>query len=517
MEKKKFEHIPSEKFAFVQLNERLHDVEHKTKPIGYFMDAWIRFRKNKASVVAAVIILLVVIFAILGPLVGNYKMDDVDGKYAKVRPKNDLLSAPGFWDGGRTLKMNNKYLVYITAIGMGAADGDASGVTWEEGTQNEFYPIISEGDIYTNEGVEYRDNRVDSYYTIGFSYLQMTKDKYDDIMAWQEETGIQVIYPMVDINSEWCDINNRDDANFWYRHGGNLWPVDENGRQMRELDQIEEHGLVDNYLRDADGNVQYYQQRDLNMRSVRVLYYNYFLYMNGHSPSHLLGSDGQGYDILVRICYGIRLSLILSVCVFAINFSIGATYGAIEGYYGGAADLIMERISDVINGLPFIVTATLIQLHFVNTGKMSTFSGLLFAFVLTGWLGTAYSVRTQFYRFKNQEYILAARTLGAKDMRLMFKHIFPNAIGTVITSSALSIPGVILSEATLSYLGIVNFNSKDLTSLGTMLDNGQGYLATDPHILMFPAAVISLLMISFNLFGNGLRDAFNPSLRGTEE
>ena len=124
----------------------------------------------------------------------------------------------------------------------------------------------------------------------------------------------------------------------------------------------------------------------------------------------------------------------------------------------------------------------------------------------------------QFYRFKNQEYILAARTLGAKDSRLMFKHIFPNSIGTIITGAVLSIPGVIFTESMLSYLNIINLESSTVfTSIGTMLSQGQGSLSTHPHIILFPALFISLLEISFNLFGNGLRDAFNPSLRGVEE
>jgi len=250
---------------------------------------------------------------------------------------------------------------------------------------------------------------------------------------------------------------------------------------------------------------------------IRILYYNYYIYKNACEPQYLLGTDGQGYDILVRLASGIRLSLLLSVCVSLINLIIGAVYGAIEGYYGGWTDLIMERVSDILNEVPFIVVATLFQMHLVMTGKVSSFVALLFAFVLTGWLGTAYRVRTQFYRFKGQEYVLAARTLGAKDARIMFKHIFPNSLGTIITSSVLVIPGVIFSESFLSYLGIVNLQGKNITSLGAMLANGQGSLMTYPHIIFWPALVISLLMISFNLFGNGLRDAFNPSLRGTEE
>ena len=123
----------------------------------------------------------------------------------------------------------------------------------------------------------------------------------------------------------------------------------------------------------------------------------------------------------------------------------------------------------------------------------------------------------QFYRYKNQEYVMAAKTLGASNRRLMFKHIFPNALGTLITASVLVIPSVIFSESSLTYLGIVNLNSSDTTSVGTMLANGKAYLSTYPHVILFPALFISLLMITFNLFGNGLRDAFNPSLRGADD
>ena len=129
----------------------------------------------------------------------------------------------------------------------------------------------------------------------------------------------------------------------------------------------------------------------------------------------------------------------------------------------------------------------------------------------------AATTRMQFYRFKGQEYVLAARTLGAKDRRIMFRHIFPNSLGTIVTTSVLVIPSVIFSESSLTYLGIVNLESSTMTSVGTMLANGRQFLSSYPHIILFPSIFISLLMISFNLFGNGLRDAFNPSLRGVEE
>ena len=227
------------------------------------------------------------------------------------------------------------------------------------------------------------------------------------------------------------------------------------------------------------------------------------------------GSNQFGKDIFTLLGSGARLSFILAFSVSIINLTIGAFYGAIEGYYGGTADLIMERVAEILSGVPFIVVATLFNLHLAE--KVGTLGSLLFAFVLTGWLGMAGRVRMQFYRFKGQEYILSSRTLGAKDFRIMFRHIFPNAIGTIITGSILSIPGVIFSESTLSYLNIIDLKTSGLTSVGTLLSDGSGKIQDYPHILLFPVLFISLLMISFNLFGNGLRDALNPSLRGADE
>ena len=207
--------------------------------------------------------------------------------------------------------------------------------------------------------------------------------------------------------------------------------------------------------------------------------------------------------------------MLFAIAVSAINLIIGAIYGAIEGYYGGAVDLTMERISDILSGLPTMVVTVLFNLHL--TKYIGVVPALLYAFILTGWIGIASTTRMQFYRYKNQEYVLAARTLGARDRRLIWKHIFPNSLGTLITSSVLIIPGVIFSETSLSYLGIINLNSSSMSSVGSMLSAGQSLMTTYPHIILFPALFIALLMISFNLFGNGLRDAFNPSLRGSED
>lgn len=510
--------IPAEKFEFAQTGEKLHDEKFKTKPIGYLQDAWIRFKKNKASIIATLIIIFVALYAVIVPFISNYALSDRDGIYTKSRPYIPALSFIPVFDGGYDQKVNDKFLEYYVGIGMAAEDPmGQGGISWEEALESEYNPVISIGDEEMQMGKTYRIIRTHSYFAKGFQYLSLTQAQYQDILDYQNETGIQVLYPMVDTAaSDVFNVNNASDANFWYKHSANGTPVDANGKQL-SLKQVMATGLVDNYVRDEQGNVVYHIAKDKTMVQVRVLYYNYYQYVNGLEPTHYLGTDGQGYDIFVRLAYGLRTSLLLAVFVSCINLVFGAIYGAIEGYYGGWVDLIGERISDVLSGIPFMVLATLVQLHLVSTGIMPTFAGVLFAFCLTGWIGVAYRVRTQFYRFKNQEYVLAARTLGARDGRLMFKHIFPNALGTIITSSILIIPSTILSETTLSYLGIVNFQGATSTSLGTMLANGKAYLSTDPHIIAMPAIAISLLMISFNLFGNGLRDAFNPSLRGVEE
>ena len=151
---------------------------------------------------------------------------------------------------------------------------------------------------------------------------------------------------------------------------------------------------------------------------------------------------------------------------------------------------------------------TLCILHLGNN-----FGTFVLALCLTGWIGTAGRTRTQFYRFKGREYVLASRTLGSGDMRLIFKHILPNAMGTIVTSSVLMITSSIFSEASLAYL---NLGLQGKQSFGVMMSTNQKYLGIYPNLVIFPAVIMALMMISFNLFGNGLRDALNPSLKGSE-
>ena len=515
--------IPKEKFAFVNTSEKLTDKQFDDKPISYLKDAWIRFRKNRASVVATIIIIGIVLFAFLAPLLNTqYDSQFMCAFYAKKAPRNLTLANIGIADGGVKRDFSEKGLMRAIGIGVAAEAPNAESVTLAEALDSYYQPMINIGSPKTSFDAAKQERsvfpgKIDVYLEVGFIYRSVEQSEYQRIIDWQNETGLQVIYPLVDDNQYTQDTA---DANYWYKTvKGTPVSVDENGK-VTKLTYSPDTVLEENYKRDTDGNLKYFEYTgggsyETAQYKIRVLYYNYYRYLYGFEPQYLFGTDSQGYDLMLRLAGGIQLSLLVAVSVSLINFIIGAIYGAVEGYYGGAIDIIMERVSDILSGVPFIVVATLFQIHLA--AKVGPIPCLIFAFVLTGWIGIASRVRTQFYRFKNQEFVMAARTLGAKDSRLIWKHIFPNSLGTIITSAALIIPGVINSESMLSFLGIVKLGTAKQTSVGTLLADASAIWTNYPHLMIFPAIILSLLMICFNLFGNGLRDAFNPSLRGVED
>jgi len=518
--------IPSEKFTLSQTDKKISDVKFDDKPIGYFKDAWMRFKKNKASIAGAIIIICIALYSLLTPLLTrNFDSTFMDTYYAKKAPRNLLLRNIGIADGTTTRDFQAKAYVLAISTGVAAEDYEGNGnVTLQEGMDSYYQPIRKLNNISLKIAggakVNVYNANIDNYLETGFIYKSIQQSEYAKIREWEEETGLHVLYPLIENNEYTMDNTN---ANYWYKTDSKGNPVTTTSGKAKKIDLTElDMSLVleDNYMRDNSGNPVYYVYSgggttETAEYKVRILYYNYYRYQNGFEPEYLFGTDSQGYDLSLRMAEGVRLSLFVAICVSLINLVIGGIYGAIEGYYGGLTDLIMERITDILANVPFIIVATLFQLHLAS--KVGPVVCLLFAYILTGWIGIAGLVRTQFYRFKNQEYVMSARTLGASDFRIITKHIYPNAIGTMITSCALIIPGVIGTESMLSYLGIVKLGGKNGTSLGTLLSDASGIWTNYPHLMIFPALVISLLMISFNLFGNGLRDAFNPSLRGTNE
>lgn len=517
--------IPAEKFEFTQADKKLTDKKLDTKPISFMRSSWIRFAKNKSSIVGMAIILALLLFSFITPLVTRYDVTYTNGYYRNVKPKISVNAPVGFWDGASVEEQGVAVYYYYLSIG---TESGRNAVT-------KLYNIKQTSTTSLNGEVTYNDIykfRLDSYLKLGYKFVDLTELEYLKLQAYQNETGIQVIYPMQITTAQGANkvMYNVNDANYWYKtyltgvnKGQPVLDDDGNFIPIYRLTGNDNYNSLridgDPGKNDAEAATRYrYAQLNQTGYRCRVCFYDYFVYQNGYEPLYVFGSNAIGQDILVCVASGTRFSLLLALAVAVINLIIGAIYGSIEGFYGGKIDLIMERISDILGGIPFMVVAVLFNLHLQK--YVGTIGALLFAFILTGWLGIAGTVRMQFYRFKGQEYVLAARTLGARDRRLIVKHIFPNALGTIITSAALYIPSVIFSETMLSFLGIIDLSdaASGMTSLGTMLSAGQGasVLINYPHIILFPALIIALLMISFNLFGNGLRDAFNPSLRGAE-
>jgi len=507
--------LPKEKFVFARREGRIVDKKLDTKPVGYFRDALRRFKKNKSSVVAAVIILILFLYAFLVPIFSDYTVEDRDGYYKMVLPRCDAFAWLG-WDGCKEQRESQAGYDYYNSIGY---EYGSSAVRELRGVETD-----------ANTGTPYYTLYVDSYEKVGFTYVDLTKEEYEALKEYQNNTGIQVVYPMP-ANYKTTFVAVTNGANLWYKladdsdkTSGATKEHDENGNPIYEADYLKKknrtYGQYDSLRMDIPGDGEdglhyVYAVKNQTGYHLRVLYKEYYNYLNGHYAKHLFGTNQHGQDIFMCLAHGARLSFMLALSVSFLNLLIGVIYGSVEGFYGGTIDLVMERITEVLGEVPFIVVATLFQMHLAK--RVGPALSLLFAFVLTGWIGIAYRVRTQFYRFKKQEYVLAARTLGASDRRLIFRHILPNAIGTIITGTVLIIPGCLYDESMLTYLGIVNLETSGTTSVGTLLSHGQAYMSTNPHILLFPALFISLLMIAFNLFGNGLRDAFNPSLRGADE
>lgn len=358
-------------FKFTQLNEDIKDQKFEGEAIGFFKDAMIRFKRNKASITAAVLIVIIVVMAIFGPIMNKYSFREQFVEFAFLPPRIPGLEKIGICDGTKVIPVKK------TSI----------------------------------------------------------EDKYKD--------------SMVKIVKEY----------------------EVRGVQMAEIkvDLYKQKGATDHYF--------------------------------------WFGTDYLGRDQWTRLWRGARVSLMIGILAALVNIFIGVVYGAISGYYGGIIDMLMQRFIEVLGGIPHTVIVILCIMY-MGAGMVP----LVIALVLTGWIGMSRMIRAQFYKYKGQEYVLASRTLGAKDRILIFRHILPNALGPLITMATLSIPGAIFTESFLAYLGL-GIQAPE-PSIGVLLSEGQKQLLNYPHLTIFPAIVISVLMISFNLFGNGLRDAFDPTLRG---
>jgi oligopeptide transport system permease protein len=226
----------------------------------------------------------------------------------------------------------------------------------------------------------------------------------------------------------------------------------------------------------------------------------------GPTATYWFGTDEFGRDMWSRVWAGTRVSLYIAFLAAFLDLFVGVSFGAVSGFLGGRVDDVMQRIIEILNGIPYLVVAILAMVVF-DPGIIT----ISIAIGITGWTYMARIVRGRMLQLKEQEFALASRSLGARGPRLVRRHLLPNSLGPIIVNLMFTIPAAIFAEAFLSFIGL-GIQVPE-ASLGSLIDEGAGEMRFHPYLLWFPALIFSLLMICFNLLADGLRDAFDPKMR----
>jgi len=425
------ENIDKAKFELIDNNNYLIDTyDFSGKPVSFFRDGLNRFKKNKSSVVAFIIISILLFFILVGPFMRNYQF---------------VVEEPGMAPVFDYLPARVRFLENVG--------------------------ILNGRSVISNRPASYLNNLPQGIVVRRFNR--------------RVEAGVEIMD---------AEVNY-----YLYREHILRETVQSNWSHERVQLALDRGALIE--IVNINPN---------NTYDVRI---DWFVFAFGETADNVyfwFGTDMVGADLFTVLFTGARVSMVLAIAVTLINIVIGILIGSVIGYYGGKADIIFERVVDVLAGIPFLTVITLLILAMGNSVGI-----IILAFCATGWIGAYSTTRIQTYRFKNREFVLAARTYGASDTRIIFKHILPNAMGFLITAFALAIPAFLLTEATFSFLGIIEY--RNVTGIGQLLAQGQAVMPRHGHLVLFPALFIALMMLMFNLFSNGLRDAFNPSLRGVEE
>jgi oligopeptide transport system permease protein len=234
---------------------------------------------------------------------------------------------------------------------------------------------------------------------------------------------------------------------------------------------------------------------------------NFTIANQGPSMHHFFGTDKFGRDIFTRVAYGARISLTVAFVASALNVIIGIIYGGVSGYFGGWVDMVMMRIVDILNSIPMLIYVILIS---VALGSRDI-KGIIIAMTISMWTTMARIVRGQILTLKEQEFVLAAKTLGVKPFSIIFKHLIPNSMGSIIVTLTLAIPEAIFTESFLSFVGVGISAPK--ASWGTLASEAVEMMRTHPSQLIIPSLAICITVFAFNMLGDGLRDALDPKMR----
>jgi len=319
-------------------------------------------------------------------------------------------------------------------------------------------------------------------------------------------------------------FNVGEDKNLYLSSDYNMFLVDDSGHVIERLDQDKKKKDIKNkvYVYKL-GTKEEYEEVTLdfsyNLLKNKMGYdYNYTIEYQGNVQTHytdkmlnrefLFGTDDLGRDILTRVMYGTRISLLIAFIATLVNLFIGVIYGSIAGYEGGRIDNYMMRVVDVINSVPLVLYVILLMVWFRENDGLTN---IVIAISTVYWVSIAQLVRGQILSLKEQEFVLAAKVIGVSKIKIISRHLIPNALGPIIVSMTMMIPSAVFTEAFLSFIGLGV--SAPQASLGTLANNALSGLLTYPYQLLSPAITIAIIMLAFNFLGDGLRDALDPRLR----
>ena len=449
----------------------------------FWKDAFRRLRKNKASMFGVVVIILILLMAIIGPMdpiVGNnadgsiFRYDaapvlfDDDGveiekeRIAFVPPRIPVIEKLGIFDGIADIEIGSFDVL------VGVLPKDEKFVALKK--PNKRKELIEELGI--------------PYHPFEINLIDIYEDEAGELMVDFKvlATGSEETLPFEELASEYTKYRQ---GNFEFVGS----EVDEYGAEMVRV------------------KADYYE-----INNIKSLYFWF-------------GTDKLAFDVWTRLWIGVRVSLLIAFVSMLVDFSVGITYGTVAGFFGGTKiDTAMMRFTEIVGGIPALVlmiilisikdrVAVWIQaISPVELGEPGIrLIILIFAISLTGWIGVARIVRAQILKLRDQEFVLASRTLGAGKGRLMTKHLFPNIIGQIVVLATFTIPGAIYYEAFLTFIGLGL--PIPMASLGVLVNDGYQAIQTIPELLIIPALVMVMLMLSINLLANGLRDALDPRMR----
>lgn len=473
--------IPAEMWERIPSESLEKDVIARPS-LTYWQDAWRRLKQNKLAMLGLIVVVALIIWGYFGTVVVEWKNNaEYNEKYDELVAAGDQAAADALFVLQPERKINNGNSNLPAILELYKIDES----TYFYLVPYEFKIILVEDGQIADEPVPEMDYR---------RYKKEINEALTDEQFASIEQSLTL--PKAMQQFKFFQVDDKIIYVPYY-----FWK-EERIKLEAEVDEIADEAKREAAREDIDQKLKEIPVYRVFIGDEELLTSKTML-----NNKYWFGTDQLGRDIYSRVMYGARISLTVAFVATLVNFIIGVFYGGISGYIGGQVDNIMMRIVDIISTVPLLIYVILIQVFFDQTGLFT----ICLALGIVFWVRMARLVRGQILSIKEQEYILAARTIGASTGRILSRHLIPNAMGPIIVSLAMSIPSAIFTEAFLSFIGIGI--AVPVASWGTMAQEATQNLNAYPYQLFYPALFISATVLAFNFLGDGLRDALDPRLR----